>query len=77
MTTGAVKDSRFDSVTVANGAPHNKLIFLETRLEGAELNVSSRSSDASSRNRPAQVEFVNHPEAVWLRRYAKGQRVSA
>ena len=54
-----------------NAAPHNSLIFLETRFRRSELNDSSCSSDASSRNRAAQVEFVNHPEAVWLRRYAR------
>jgi hypothetical protein len=40
------------------------LDLFETLPEGAELNGSSRRSDASSRNSAAQVEFVNHPEAV-------------
>src|SRR5215472_2365216 len=48
----------------SNAALHNSLILFETRFKGVELNDSSRPSDASSRNGAAQVEFVNHPEAV-------------
>ena len=65
MTTARVKDS-LPNRFFAFVALHNNLNLLESGRAAAELNGSPQLLSGSSRTGAAQVEFVNHPEAVSL-----------
>jgi hypothetical protein len=60
-----VKDSPANR-SHADAALHNSLNLLESDCGAVELNGSPQLLGGSSRTRAAQVEFVNHPEAVSL-----------